>query len=133
MSRAAAGEEKYVNWFKNNGRVEGEMTGRLLTYALATIDAFNRVRNEQSLARPNPMLNYQEALLIFSRVVVIFIVNFIRAVESRAQAVPAAPDTAASTAQRDKLVRHEVPDGNEMRWCQVLTSDTLVTGERQQP
>jgi hypothetical protein len=25
------------------------------------------------------------------------------------------------------------PDGNEMRWYQVLTSDTQVTGERQQP
>ena len=27
----------------------------------------------------------------------------------------------------------EDPDGNEMRWYQVLTSDTQVTGERQQP
>jgi hypothetical protein len=27
----------------------------------------------------------------------------------------------------------EDPDGNEMRWRQVLTSDTQVTGERQQP
>jgi hypothetical protein len=27
----------------------------------------------------------------------------------------------------------EDPDGNEMRWYQVLTSDTQVTDERQQP
>jgi len=27
----------------------------------------------------------------------------------------------------------EDPDGNEMRWYQVLTSDTQVRGERQQP
>jgi len=27
----------------------------------------------------------------------------------------------------------EDPDGNEMRWYQVLTSDTQVTGERQPP
>jgi hypothetical protein len=27
----------------------------------------------------------------------------------------------------------EDPDGNEMRWYQVLTSDTQVTGERQRP
>ena len=39
---------------------------------------------------------------------------------------------------RDDLTRVfelaiEDPDGNEMRWYQVLTSDTQVTGERQQP
>ena len=27
----------------------------------------------------------------------------------------------------------EDPDGNEMRWYQVLTSDIQVMGERQQP
>jgi hypothetical protein len=27
----------------------------------------------------------------------------------------------------------EDPDGNEMRWYRVLTRDTQVTGERQQP
>lgn len=80
---------KYVKWLKNNGRVESEMTGRILTYAGATIDAFNRVRNEQSLAHPNPMLNYHEALLIFNHVVAI--VNFIRVVEVRAQSDPATP------------------------------------------
>lgn len=79
---------KYVKALKASGRIESEMTGRILTYAQATMDAFNRVRNEQSLAHPNPILNYDEALLIFNHVV--SIVNFIRTIEQKARqgAVP---------------------------------------------
>lgn len=85
---------KYVKSLKTSGRIESEMTGRILTYAQATMDAFNRVRNEQSLAHPNPILNYDEALLIFNHVV--SIVNFIRAIEQRAEQMAApGPTTAA--------------------------------------
>jgi hypothetical protein len=33
------------------------------------MEAFNRVRNEQSLAHDNPILNYNESLLILNHVV----------------------------------------------------------------
>ena len=75
---------KYVKMLKSTGRIESEMTGRILTYAQSTMDAFNRVRNEQSLAHPNPILNYNEALLIFNHVVAA--VNFIESVERKASA-----------------------------------------------
>ncbi len=78
---------KYVEMLKTTGRIESDMTGRILTYAQSTMDAFNRVRNEQSLAHPNPILNYNEALLIFNHVVVV--VNFIQSVERKAS-TPAA-------------------------------------------
>jgi len=45
------------------------------------MDPFNHVRNNQSLAHPNLLLNYDEALLIYNHVVAV--VNFIRAVERR--------------------------------------------------
>jgi hypothetical protein len=85
---------KYVKSLKASGRIESEMTGRILTYAQATMDAFNRVRNEQSLAHPNPILNYHEALLIFNHVV--SIVNFIRAIEYKPEQVTAPPSTTAA-------------------------------------
>lgn len=86
---------KYVKLLKNSGRIESEMTGRILTYAISTMDSFNRVRNEQSLAHPNPMLNYHEALLIFNHVVAV--VNFIRAIEQRALAATPAAGSVTTT------------------------------------
>lgn len=72
---------KYLKFLKSHGYIESDMTERILKYALGTMDAFNHVRNNQSLAHANSMLNYDEALLIYSHVVAV--VNFIRAVERR--------------------------------------------------
>jgi hypothetical protein len=72
---------KYLKYLKNNNHIETEMTERILKYALGTMDPFNHVRNNQSLAHPNAMLNYDEALLIFSHVIAV--VHFVRAVEVR--------------------------------------------------
>jgi hypothetical protein len=68
------------------------MSEKILKYALATMDAFNHVRNNQSLAHPNEMLNSDEALLIFNHVVAI--VNFIQTIERRMDR-PQAVTTAA--------------------------------------
>jgi hypothetical protein len=87
---------KYVKMLKSTGRIESDMTGRILTYAQSTMDAFNRVRNEQSLAHPNPILNYNEALLIFNHVVAV--VNFIQSVERKA-----ATPTASSADKEDDI------------------------------
>jgi hypothetical protein len=72
---------KYIKFLRSNGHIESDMSERILKYALGTMDAFNRVRNNQSLAHPNPMLNSDEALLIYNHVVAV--VQFIRAIERR--------------------------------------------------
>lgn len=61
-----AGE--YVKALKESGHLESEMSERILKASISTLDAFNKVRNEQSLAHDNRMLNYNEALLIYSHV-----------------------------------------------------------------
>lgn len=72
---------KYVKFLRNNGHLHSEMSEKILKYALGTMDAFNHVRNNQSLAHPNEMLNSDEALLVFNHVVAV--VNFIEAIERR--------------------------------------------------
>ena len=71
---------EYVKRLKQRGVIESEMTERILKSSISTMEAFNRVRNEQSLAHDNPMLNYNESLLIFNHVV--SSIRFIEALES---------------------------------------------------
>jgi len=59
---------EYVKHMKTKGRIESAMTERILRSSISTMEAFNRVRNEQSLAHDNPILNYNESLLIFNHV-----------------------------------------------------------------
>ena len=59
------------------------MTERILKSSIGTMEAFNRVRNEESLAHDNPTLSYDESLLIFNHVC--SAVRFIRALEARAE------------------------------------------------
>src|ERR1051325_8418637 len=56
---------EYVKRLKEHGHLESEMTARILKSSISTLEAFNDVRNNQSLAHDNPILNYDEALLIF--------------------------------------------------------------------
>lgn len=57
---------------KNEGAIESEMTERILKSSISVMAAFNRVRNDQSLAPDNQVLNYNESLLIFGLYVVQF-------------------------------------------------------------
>ena len=59
---------EYVKRLKQHGHLESEMTARILKSSISTLEAFNDVRNNQSLAHDNPILNYDEALLIFNHV-----------------------------------------------------------------
>jgi hypothetical protein len=72
---------EYVRGLREAGLVESEMTERILKSSIGTMEAFNRVRNEKSLAHDNPTLNYDESLLIFNHVC--SAVRFIRALEAR--------------------------------------------------
>jgi hypothetical protein len=74
---------EYVKALRSDGLIESEMTERILKSSISTMEAFNRVRNESSLAHDNPMLSYDESLLIFNHVC--SAVRFIRALEARAE------------------------------------------------
>ena len=72
---------EYVKCLRNNGHLKSEMTARILKSAISVLEAFNDVRNNHSLAHDNPILNYDESLLIFNHVA--SSVRFIRALEDR--------------------------------------------------
>jgi len=64
------------------------------------MEAFNRVRNDSSLAHDNPTLTYDESLLIFNHVC--SAVRFIRALEARAE-------KSASTEASEVIVDDDIP------------------------
>jgi hypothetical protein len=72
---------EYVKRLRDDGHLESEMTSRILKSAISILEAFNHVRNNQSLAHDNPILNHDESLLIFNHVA--SSVRFIRALEDR--------------------------------------------------
>lgn len=82
---------EYVKALRAAGHIESQMTDRMLKASIGTLEAFNDVRNEQSLAHDNPILNFDESLLIFRHVA--STIRFLRALEERLKktAPPAAP------------------------------------------
>lgn len=59
---------EYIKELKRKGLIESEMTERILKSTISVMEAFSRVRNDQSFAHDNPVLNYNESLLIFGHV-----------------------------------------------------------------
>jgi hypothetical protein len=86
---------EYVKRLREGGYIESEMTSRILKTSISTLEAFNDVRNNQSLAHDNPILNYDEALLIFNHVAssIRFLRSLERKITLRAQQ-PKAPEQA---------------------------------------
>lgn len=72
---------EYVKTLRRDGVIESEMTERILKSSISTLEAFNEVRNERTLAHDNPILNYEESLLIFNHVT--SSIRFLRALEGR--------------------------------------------------
>ncbi|MHC1700597.1 MAG: abortive infection family protein [Humidesulfovibrio sp.] len=70
---------EYVKALRAGGHLKSVMTERILKNSIAILDAFNDVRNNQSLAHDNQMLNYEESLLIFNQVAAT--IRFIKAIE----------------------------------------------------
>lgn len=73
---------EYIKILKSEGLIDSEMTERILKSTISLMEAFNRVRNDQSFAHDNQVLNYDESLLIFGHVT--NFIRFIEAVEMRA-------------------------------------------------
>jgi hypothetical protein len=59
---------KYVKFIVSAGEIESLMTERILKYSIHVIEAFNDIRNNKSFAHDNPILNYNESILIFNSV-----------------------------------------------------------------
>jgi len=79
----------YVKALKEEGLIESEMTERILKSTISIMEAFNRVRNDQSFAHDNKILNYNESLLIFGHVT--SSIRFIEVIE-RSRTSEEAPD-----------------------------------------
>lgn len=59
---------KYVKFIVANQKIESVMGERILKYSINVIEAFNDIRNNKSFAHDNPVLNYEESVLIFNNV-----------------------------------------------------------------
>jgi len=79
---------EYVRALKDAGQIDSEMTERILKSTISVFESFNGVRNNQSLAHDNAMLNYEESLLIFNYVA--STIRFVMKLEVRAAAARAA-------------------------------------------
>jgi hypothetical protein len=77
---------EYVKALRAEGLIESEMTERILRSSISVMEAFNRVRNEQSFAHDNKVLNYNESLLIFGHVTTS--IRFIEAIEKPSAKTP---------------------------------------------
>jgi hypothetical protein len=57
-----------IKCLRSRGAIETEMAERILKSSISTLESFSKVRNDRSLAHPNPLLSFDEALLIFRHV-----------------------------------------------------------------
>lgn len=59
---------KYIRAIKAKGFIQSPMAEKIIQFSFQVIDAFNDIRNNRSFAHDNPILNYDESVLIFSNV-----------------------------------------------------------------
>jgi Abortive infection C-terminus len=74
---------KYVKFLIDSKHIESVMSEKILKYSINVIEAFNDIRNNRSFAHDNPILNYQESVLIFNNVS--NAIKFIESIESKAR------------------------------------------------
>ena len=84
---------EYVKALRDGGHLESAMTERILKSSISVLETFNDVRNNKSLAHDNPILNYEESLLIFNHVAAS--VRFIKSLEVKIKAKVSASKQAA--------------------------------------
>jgi hypothetical protein len=59
---------KYIKTIKAKGFIQSPMAEKIIQFSFQVIDAFNDIRNNRSFAHDNPVLNYDESVLVFSNV-----------------------------------------------------------------
>jgi len=72
---------EYVKKLRQSAHIESEMAERILRSTISILESFNDVRNNQSLAHDNPVLQYEEALLIFNHVT--SSIRFLESIETK--------------------------------------------------
>jgi hypothetical protein len=73
---------EYVKFLNQHNLIESQMTERILKSSISILEAFNDVRNNQSFAHDNPILNYNESILIFDNVA--SAIRFFQSIEGHA-------------------------------------------------
>lgn len=96
----------YVKFLQSNDLIESEMSIRILKSSISVLDAFNDVRNNQSFAHDNPMLNYNESVLIFNDIS--NIIRFVSSVEHKI------------SEQKAKLLKQDID------WADISYSDEEI-------
>jgi hypothetical protein len=86
---------EYIKSLKKAGLIESDVTERILRASISTLEYFNQVRSDQSLGHDNPILSYDEALLIFNNVTASlrFLRSLEQAIEERQKLQPGAAET----------------------------------------
>jgi len=72
---------KYIKIIREKNFIESEMADKIIKFSFQIMDAFNDIRNNKSFAHDNPILNYDESILIFSNVTAM--VRFIQSMEAK--------------------------------------------------
>ena len=84
----------YIKFLQENKLIESEMTERILKSSISVLEAFNGVRNNQSFAHDNTILNYHESILIFNDIA--NVVRFIESIEQKQIPTETSSDTEIS-------------------------------------
>jgi hypothetical protein len=71
----------YVKDLEQHGLIESEMSRRILKSSISVLDAYNSVRNNQSLAHDNPLLNRDESILICNNI--FSLIKFVKSIEDK--------------------------------------------------
>lgn len=74
---------KYIKAIRDKGFLESEMAEKIIQYCFQVMQAFSDIRNNKSFAHDNPVLNYDESVLIFANVTAS--VKFIQSLEEKNQ------------------------------------------------
>ena len=72
---------KYIKAIRAKNLIKSNMGEKIIQFSFQVMDAFNDIRNNNSFAHDNPVLNYDESILIFSNVSAT--VRFIQAMEAK--------------------------------------------------
>ena len=71
----------YVKYLEQHSLIESEMSRNILKSSISVLDSYNSVRNNQSLAHANPLLNREESVLICSDI--FSLIKFVKSIEDK--------------------------------------------------
>jgi hypothetical protein len=92
---------EYVKYLSRNHLIKSQMTERILKASVSLLESFNDVRNNQSFAHDNPVLNYSESILIFNNVT--SAIKFLQSIEGENSATIGTDQASQSTTSWDEV------------------------------